>query len=155
MAAEKEKAVVVNRKARHDYEIIDSLEAGIALNGTEVKAIREGRVSLADAYAKFRRGELWIIGMHISPYTKAVTQSHDPLRDRKLLLHRLELKKLLRQVEEKGVTLIPLKVYFNRHLVKVEIGLARGKKQYDKRQVIAERDQKRDLDRLKKNFRKT
>ncbi|MBN2425222.1 MAG: SsrA-binding protein SmpB [Calditrichaceae bacterium] len=144
------KIVASNRKARHDYEIINSMEAGMVLQGTEVKAVREGRVNLTDSYARFRKGELWLIGLHISPYTKSAVQNHDPLRDRKLLLHKQELKKLFRQVEEKGVTLIPLKVYLKRHLVKIEIGLGRGKRKYDKRAAIAERDSKRDLERLKK-----
>lgn len=150
MAGEGIKVVASNRKARHNYEIINSVEAGLALQGTEVKAVREGRVNLTDTYARFRKGELWLIGLHISPYTKSAIQNHEPLRDRKLLLHKQELHKLFRQVEEKGVTLIPLKVYLKRHLVKVELGLGRGKRKYDKRAAIAERDSKRDLDRLKK-----
>ena len=151
MAEKQGRVVVTNRKARHDYEIIDTYEAGIALKGAEVKSIRDGKVSLVDAYARFRRGELWLIGMRIAPYANAVYEPLDPLRDRKLLLHKRELRKLFRQVEEKGVTLIPLKIYFSRHLVKVQIGLGRGKRQYDKRAAIAERDQKREMDRLKKN----
>ncbi len=149
--AEAVKIVAKNKKAWHDYEIVHTYEAGIALQGTEVKAVREGKVSLAEAYARFRKGELWIIGMHIAPYTKAAIENHDPVRDRKLLLHRRELKKLQRQTADKGITLIPLKVYFKRHLVKIEIGLARGKRQYDKRAAIAERDQKREMDRQKKH----
>lgn len=139
-----------NRKARHEYEIIASYEAGIVLKGTEVKAVREGKVNLSDAYARFRQGELWLIGMHISPYTKSDVENHDPLRDRKLLLKGRELKKLFRQVEEKGVSLIPLKVYIKGHLVKIDLGLGRGKRKYDKRAAIAERDQKRDMDRQRK-----
>ncbi|HGY57081.1 MAG TPA: SsrA-binding protein SmpB [Caldithrix abyssi] len=150
MAEEKIRIVTSNKKARHDYHIIRSIEAGIALKGTEVKSVREGKVSLSEAYARFIKGELWIVGMHIAPYLKSSFVNHDPARTRKLLLHRSELKKLARQVEEKGVTLVPLKVYFKRHLVKVEIGLARGKRQYDKRAAIAERDMKRDMDRKTK-----
>jgi len=150
MDENKSRVLSSNRKARHEYEIIDSYEAGLVLKGSEVKALREGRVSLNEAYARFIKGELWLIGMHIAPYTKAAMENHDPLRDRKLLLHTRELKKLFRQVEEKGVTLIPLKVYFKKHLVKVEIGLARGKRKYDKRAAIAEREQKREMDRQKK-----
>ncbi len=150
MAEDKIRVVTTNKKARHDYHIIRSIEAGIALKGTEVKSVREGKVSLSEAYARFIKGELWIIGMHIAPYLKSDFVNHDPVRNRKLLLHRSELKKLIRQVEEKGVTLVPLKVYFKRHLVKVEIGLARGKRQYDKRAAIAERDMKRDMDRRTK-----
>jgi SsrA-binding protein len=150
MNKENEKVVTTNRKARHDYEIIDSMEAGIVLLGSEIKAIRESRVNLTDTYARFKQGELWLIGMHISPYTKAAMENHEPLRDRKLLMHKQELKRLNRQVEEKGVTLIPLKIYFRKHLVKVELGLARGKRKYDKRAAIAERDVKRDMDRQTK-----
>ncbi len=147
------RVVANNRKARHDYHIIDSVEAGIVLRGSEVKSVREGKVNLKDAYARFKNGELWLIGMHISPYSQATFEMQDPLRTRKLLLHKRELKRLQRYVEEKGVTLIPLKVYFKKHLVKIELGIARGKKQYDKRASIAERDQKRELERmLKRNF---
>lgn len=153
MAENKNKIAATNRKARHDYEIIGNIEAGIVLKGTEVKAVREGRINLTDAYARFKKGELWLIGMHISPYTKSAIENHDPLRDRKLLLHKRELKKLFRQTEEKGVTLVPLRVYFNRHLIKVDLGIARGKRKYDKRAAIAERDQKRELDRQKKMYR--
>ncbi len=151
MAGERIKIVVTNRKARHDYEIVDSYEAGLVLQGSEVKAVREGRVNLTDAYARFIKGELWVVGMHISPYTKAVAEPHDPLRMRKLLLHRRELKKLYRGIQEKGFTLIPLKVYLKNHLIKLELGLGRGKRKYDKRAAIAERDQKRELDRARKN----
>ncbi len=147
------RVVTNNRKARHDYHIIDSIEVGIVLKGSEVKSIREGRVNLKDSYARFKKGELWLIGMHISPYPQANFEQPDPLRDRKLLLHKRELKKLQRQVEEKGVTLVPLKLYFKKHLVKLELGVARGKKQYDKRAAIAERDQKRDLERMQKYFK--
>lgn len=153
MAEDKNKVITTNRKARHDYEIIDTIETGIILLGTEVKAAREGKINLTDAYARIKKQELWLIGMHISPYSKSDKENHDPLRDRKLLVHRLQVKRLNRQVEEKGVTLIPLRIYFNRHLIKVELGLARGKRKYDKRAAIAERDQKRDLDRLNKSFR--
>ena len=139
-----------NRKARHEYEIIGSYEAGIVLKGTEVKSVREGKVNLSDAYARFRKGELWLIGLHISPYSKSDVENHEPLRDRKLLLHSRELKKLYRQVEEKGVSLIPLKIYIKGHLVKVDLGLGRGKRKYDKRAAIAERDQKREMDRQRK-----
>ncbi len=150
MAGERIKIVVTNRKARHDYEIVDSYEAGLVLLGSEVKAVREGRVNLTDAYARFIKGELWVVGMHISPYTKAVAEPHDPLRMRKLLLHQRELKKLYRGIQEKGFTLIPLKVYLKNHLIKLELGLGRGKRKYDKRAAIAERDQKRELDRARK-----
>lgn len=145
------KTIVNNRKARYDYEIITSIEAGIVLLGTEVKSLRDGKANLADCYARIRAGELWILGMHIAPYAKSAAANHDPMRDRKLLVSKLELKKLRRQIEEKGVTLVPVKLYFKDHLVKVEIALARGKKKYDKRAAIAERDMKRDLDRSSKD----
>lgn len=144
------RVVTNNKKARHDYHIIDTIEAGIALKGSEVKSIREGKVNLQDAYARFKKGELWLIGMHISPYKQAAFEQPDPRRDRKLLLHKRELKRLFRKTEEKGVTIVPLKIYLKKHLVKVELGIARGKKLYDKRAAIAERDQKREIDRLKK-----
>jgi SsrA-binding protein len=151
MVEQEQKIITTNRKARHDYEIIDSLEVGIVLVGTEVKAIREGKVNLKDSYARIRDGELWLIGTHISPYSKSDSESHDPLQERKLLVNRKDLKKLNRQIEEKGVTLIPLKMYFKRHLIKLELGLARGKRKYDKRAAIAERDMKRDMERQNKS----
>jgi len=150
MTKDNQNIAATNRKARYDYTIINSVEAGIVLTGTEVKSIRDGKVNLTDAYARFKNGELWLTGMHISPFIKSTVENHEPLRERKLLLHRSELKKLFRQVEEKGVTLLPLKVYFNRHLVKIELGLAKGKRKYDKRVAIAEKDQKRDLERQRK-----
>lgn len=150
MPEAKFKIVTNNRKARHDYEIVDNYEAGIVLVGTEVKAIREGRVNLTDAYARFIKNELWLIGAHISPYTKAAMETHDPLRNRKLLLHQSELKKIHRQIQEKGLTVVALKVILKGHLVKIDLGLARGKRKYDKRATIAERDQKRDMERIEK-----
>lgn len=150
MAESNIKIVTNNRKARHDYEIVDNYEAGLVLQGTEVKAIRESRVNLTDSYARFIQGELWLVGMHISPYTKSDVESHDPLRNRKLLLHQRELKKIHRQIQEKGLTVVPLKVYLKGHLIKIDLGLARGKRQYDKRVSIAERDQKRDQERAQK-----
>ena len=142
--------IVNNRKARHDYEIINTIETGIVLLGTEVKSLRNGKANLTDAYARIKNDELWLIGLHVSPYNMSTVSNHEPMRDRKLLVSRLELKKLRRQIEEKGVTLIPLKLYFKSHLVKVQIALARGKKKYDKRAAIAERDMKRDLERNNK-----
>ena len=149
----KEKTVVTNRKARFNYEIVDSLEAGLVLSGSEVKSIRQGRASLKDAYARIKDGEVWLIGMHISPYQYSSYEAPDPLRDRKLLLNRHEIKRLGRQVEEKGFTLIPLRLYFKGHLAKVELGLARGKRQYDKKEDIARRDAQRDLEREQKQFK--
>ena len=148
-----EKSVVTNRKARHEYEIIDRIEAGLVLHGTEVKSLRAGRANLGDAYAKVIKGEIWIIGMHISPYKQATFQNHDPLRDRKLLLHRKEIKKLARRVEEKGFTLIPLRLYFKNNIAKLELGLARGKRQYDKKVAIAQRDAKREMEKEQKKIK--
>lgn len=148
--SESVKIISNNRKARYEYTIVSNYEAGLVLQGTEVKALREGKANLTDAYARFINGELWLIGMHISPFSKSAVENHDPLRNRKLLLHRQELKKIQRQIQEKGVTLVPLRVYLKKHLVKVDLGLARGKRQYDKRAAIAERDQKRDMDRMRK-----
>lgn len=148
-----DKTVVSNRKARHEYEIVDQIEAGLVLKGSEVKSLRAGRANLADAYARVIKGEIWVISMHISPYKEATDQNHEPLRERKLLLHRSEIKKLARRVEEKGFTLIPLRVYFKSNRAKVEIGIARGKRQYDKKTTIAERDARRDLEREQKKFK--
>lgn len=144
---------ITNRKARHDYEIIESIEAGLVLIGSEVKSLRKGKASLRDAYGRVIKGEIWIIGMHISQYEKSTYQDLDPLRNRKLLLHKNEIKKLTRRIEEKGLTLIPLRIYFNNNKAKVEIGIARGKRQYDKKEEIARRDAKRDMDREQKKFK--
>jgi len=147
------KNIVTNRKARHDYEITDSIEAGLVLQGSEVKSLRDGKANISDAYARFRQGELWLIGMHITPYKQATFEITEPLRDRKLLLHKLELKRLSRKIEEKGFTLIPLKLYFKNNIAKVELGLARGKRRYDKKADIAQRDAKRDMEREQKKFK--
>jgi len=142
------KLVAQNRKARHDYHILDTWEAGIVLQGTEVKSLREGKVSMRDSHARIINGELILFHLHIGEYSKGSYANHEPLRPRKLLLHKREIRKLTGKVEEKGLTLIPLKIYFNeRGLAKVQIGLARGKKLYDKRKDIAERDVKRDMER--------
>jgi SsrA-binding protein len=148
-----EKNVVTNRKARHEYEIIDRIEAGIVLIGSEVKSLRAGKANLGDAYGRVKDNEVWIVDMHISPYDKAAMQPPDPLRERKLLLHRNEIKRLARRMQEKGYTLIPLRVYFKNNLVKLELGIARGKRKYDKKAAIAERDAKRDIDREQKQFK--
>ena len=148
-----EKVVVTNRKARYEYEIIDSVEAGLVLVGSEVKSIRSARVNLSDAYARVIKGEIWVIGMHISPYMEATSQNHDPLRERKLLLHRNEIKKLSRRVQEKGFTLIPLRIYFKNNKAKLELGVARGKRQYDKKVSIAQKDAKREMEREQKKFK--
>ncbi len=147
------KVIAVNRKARHNYEIASSLEVGLVLQGSEVKSMRAGKASLVDAYGRIRNGELWVIGMHIAQYKEATFANHDPIRERKLLLHKQEIKKIKRRVEEKGVTLIPLKLYFKNNIAKIELGIARGKRKYDKKVTIAERDVKRDLQREQKQFK--
>jgi SsrA-binding protein len=141
----KEKVVVTNRKALHDYFIIETFETGIALRGTEVKSLRLGTANLQDGYAAIRNGEVWLEGMHISPFEKGNINNHDPKRHRKLLLHKQEIKRLVGKISEKGLTLVPLKVYFKNNIVKVELGLARGKKSYDKREAIAKREIERQL----------
>jgi SsrA-binding protein len=142
-----EKTVALNRKARRDYEILESVEAGMALKGTEVKSLREGRVNLKDSYAKVLDGEVFLVNAHISPYSHGNIQNHDPLRNRKLLLHRQQIRRLTGKAEEKGLTLIPLKVYFARGRAKVELGLARGKREYEKRETIKRRDAEREMER--------
>ncbi|MGC9525078.1 MAG: SsrA-binding protein SmpB [Limnospira sp.] len=147
------KVVTDNRKARYLYEILDTYEAGIELKGTEVKSIRAGRVNLQDGYALLRGGEVWLINVHISPYENTGTFfNHDPRRTRKLLLHRREINKLIGQVEQKGLTLVPLKLYLKRGRVKVVIGLARGKKLHDKRETVRRRDDERSMRRAMKQF---
>ena len=141
------KQITANKKAWHDYFVEDRYECGIELFGTEVKSIRQGTVSLKDSYCIFKDGELFVKGMHISPYEKGNIFNKDPLRVRKLLLHKGEINKLLGKMKEKGIAVIPLKVYFKGSLVKIEIGLAKGKKLYDKRQDIAKKDQQREASR--------
>lgn len=136
-----------NKKAFHDYFIEDTFETGISLAGTEVKSLRMGKCSIKEAFVRIEKGEVYIYVMHISPYEKGNIFNKDPLRVRKLLLHRYEINKLEGKLKEKGLTLVPLKVYFKDSLVKVEIGLARGKKLYDKRQDIAKKDQRREAER--------
>jgi SsrA-binding protein len=146
------KTIATNRRARHEYAIIETIEAGIALRGTEVKALREGNVNLRDTYASVDHGEVILHGMHISSYSHTSDRRLHPRRDRKLLLNKQQIKRLAGKVKEKGLTLIPLKVYFNdKGLAKVEIGLAKGKKIYDKRRDIAERDAQRDIQRALKD----
>jgi SsrA-binding protein len=142
--------ITVNRRAFHDYHIDDRFEAGIALVGSEVKSLRDGRANLSDAYARFIGEELWLIGAHVSPYGPASLFGHDPKRDRKLLMHRRELDRLAGKVNEKGFTLVPLRLYWKEGRAKVEIGLARGKKQYDKRHAIKERDERREMERARR-----
>ena len=142
-----DKTVASNRRARHDYTILATLEAGIVLTGSEIKSIRAGRVSLQESYAVIERGEAWLVGAHIASYPMAGYADHEPTRLRKLLLHKKEIRELAHDVRAKGVTLVPLRLYLSNGRAKVEIGVARGKKQYDKREAIRERDTKRDLER--------
>ena len=144
------KIITQNRKARHDYHILERWEAGIALQGTEVKSLRAGKANLKDSYARIQNGEVFLFNCHISPYEKGGYANHDPLRTRKLLLHKREIRKLTGRVEEKGFTLVALKMYFNAGKAKVELGLARGKKQYDRRADIAKRDAQREIERTVK-----
>jgi SsrA-binding protein len=139
------KLIVSNRKARHEYHILETWEAGIALQGTEVKALREGKANLQDAFARFDGGELWLYNLHISPYDPGNRFNHDPLRRRKLLLHRREMRKLIGQVEQKGLTLVPLDLHFSHGLAKVNLALGKGKKLHDKREDVKAREAKRDI----------
>ena len=141
------KVLGVNRKARFNYSIEESFECGLVLVGTEVKSIKDGRISFADSYAQVENDELWLIALHITPYAFGNRANHDPLRKRKLLVHRKEIKRLDRITHEKGLTLVPLKFYLKRGLVKCELGIAKGKKLFDKRDDIRKRDQKRELER--------
>lgn len=141
------KILAKNRKARFNYTIEDSVECGIVLEGTEVKSFRAGNISFPDAFAEIREGEVWLIGLHVTPYVYSSIFNHDPDRPKKLLLHREEIKRLARKVDEKGFTLVPLEFYLKNGIIKVEIGICRGKKVFDKRADIRERDVKRDLQR--------
>ena len=145
------KKIAVNKKARHDYFIISSHEAGIALQGTEVKSIRDHRLNFLDSYARVNNDELWLIGLHISPYEKGNIHNHEPLRPRKLLMHTREIKRLKKSTQEKGLTIIPLSIYLKNGKVKVELALAKGKRLYDKRQDTAARDARREMDRARKS----
>ena len=147
MTQQQIKVIANNRKARHDYHIEDSLEAGLVLTGSEIKSIRAGQVNLRDSYGTVRDEELWLVNAHIAPYKQATHTNHEPKRDRKLLLHRREINRLIGKLQEKGLTLVPLKLYLKNGRAKVEMGLARGKRQYDKRQSLRERDDRRQIDR--------
>jgi SsrA-binding protein len=142
-----DKVISTNRKARHDYHVEETYEAGIVLTGTEVKSVRGTRVNLKDSFAKVENGEIFLYNMHISPYEPGNRFNHDPLRVRKLLMRKIEINRLAGKIKEKGYAIVPLKIYLTRGLVKIELGLARGKKQYDKRHDIAERDSKREMER--------
>ena len=147
MAKDSVKLIANNKKAYHEYFIEEKYEAGISLAGTEVKSIRQGKCSIKESYVAIEKGEVWIHGMHISPYEKGNIFNKDPLRSRKLLMHGYEINKLIGKIKEKGYTLMPLQVYLKGSLVKVEIGLARGKKLYDKREDIQKKDQRREAER--------
>ena len=142
-----EKLIVDNRRARHDYHLLDRVEAGLVLTGTEVKSLRDGRASLQQAYAEVRDGEAWLVGAHISVYDQGSRENHDPDRDRKLLLHRKEVDSLAGKVRERGFTLVPTKLYWRNGRAKVELAVARGKELHDKRRDIARRDAQRDIER--------
>lgn len=148
------KIVTENRKARHDFHLLEEFEAGMVLRGTEVKSLRQGRANLKDSYGRFNnQGELYIFQMHISPYTHAHLDNHEPERPRKLLLHKSELRRLYGKLREKGLTLVPLRVYFKKGKAKVSIAIAKGKRQYDKRDSIKEREVRREMDRAMKKDR--
>jgi SsrA-binding protein len=151
MAEPPQRVSISNRKARHDYFIIETFEAGIVLKGTEVKSLRQGNANLQDSYAELRSGEVWLEGMHINPYEHGNINNHEPRRKRKLLLQRKQIRKLLGGLKEKGLTLVPLSVYFKGPYAKVELALARGKKSYDKREAIAKRESDRNIARLKRS----
>ncbi len=153
MAETEQRLIVSNRKARHNYQILEVLETGIVLKGTEVKSLRSRNANLQDSYAMFRNGELWLHGLHISPYEHGNINNHDPLRTRKLLITKKERRKLFARMSEEGLTLVPLSMYFKGPFAKVELAVARGKKSYDKREAIAKRDAQRTISRtLRRNY---
>ncbi len=141
------KVVATNRKARHDYFLLDTYEAGMVLQGSEIKSIRAGQISLKEAYVRVDGEQAWLINAHIAPYDPASRENHDPVRDKKLLLHKKEIQKLWNEVRQKNVTIIPIRVYLRNGRAKVEIALAKGKRHYDKRQAIKKRDSQREIDR--------
>jgi SsrA-binding protein len=144
--ASEDRVVATNRRARHEYEILETLEAGLVLRGTEVKSLRNGQVNFKDSYVTVRNGEPWLLGCHVSPYSHGTDANHDPERDRKLLLHRREITRLIGKISEKGLTVVPLKLYFKQGRIKIEIGLARGKKLHDKRATLRERETRREME---------
>src|SRR2546421_7533091 len=153
MARKDEHLIVDNRRARHDYHLLERVEAGLVLTGSEVKSLRDGRASLQQAYADVRDGEAWLVGLHIDTYDQAGVQNHEPERDRKLLLHRRELESLYGKVRERGLTLVPVRLYFKNGRAKVELALGRGKEQRDKRRDIAKREADRQIQRALKSRR--
>jgi SsrA-binding protein len=144
--ASEDRVVATNRRARHEYEILETFEAGLVLRGTEVKSLRDGQVNFKDSYATIRNGEAWLRGCHISPYSHGTDANHEPERDRKLLLHKREITRIVGKTAEKGLTVVPLKIYFKGGRIKIEIGLARGKKLHDKRATLRERETKREME---------
>jgi SsrA-binding protein len=150
----RDRAIATNRRARHEYAILETYEAGVVLRGTEVKSLRAGLVNFKDSYATVRNGEVWWLGCHINPYSHGTDANHDPERDRKLLLHSKEISKLSGKVAERGLTLIPLKLYFKSGRAKLELGLGRGKKLHDKRSTLREREVKREMDRAARDVRR-
>jgi SsrA-binding protein len=148
MPKSEDKSIAQNRKARHNYDFLEKYETGIVLAGTEVKSLREGRVNFKDSYAALRNNEVWLYGMHISPYSHGNIYNHNPERDRKLLLHRNEIRRLIGKTKDTGLTLVPLQLYFKNGKVKVELALAKGKKQFDKREAIAKREAERETKRI-------
>ncbi len=153
MGEDGKQVVATNRKARHEYEILETFEAGLVLRGPEVKSLREGKVGFQDAYARLEGGEVWLHSLHIPPYDPASRFNEDPLRSRKLLLHRHEIRRLVGKVEEKGLTLIPLQIYFRRGFAKVALALARGRKTYDKREKLKRRTQEEEARRAMEPYR--
>jgi SsrA-binding protein len=147
------KTLAVNRKARFEYEVLETVEAGLVLLGTEIKAMREGRASIADAYVRPEGGELWLMNAHIGQYSAGNVSNHDPTRPRKVLLHKSQMARLSKQVAERGLTLVPLRLYVKRHMAKIEVALVRGRRQYDKRQVMIERDRRREAEEAVKRAR--
>ena len=148
-----DKPLAQNKKARHDYNILSTVEAGIVLTGPEIKSVRASRITLKDGFAQIRNGEAWLMNVHISPYDHGNIFNHDPLRNRKLLLHKKEIQRLVGETSNKGITLVPLKVYIKNGFAKVLLGVAKGKHDYDKRETIKRRDQEREIRRTLKNFR--
>jgi SsrA-binding protein len=145
-----ERIAISNRKARHDFEILDTFETGIVLKGSEVKALRQGKANLQDSYGVVKQGEVWLLNMHINPFEQANQFNHDPLRTRKLLLHKSEIRKLIGKTTEKGLTLVPLKLYFKSGVAKVQLALCKGKRDYDRREDIKKRDVEREM---RRNFK--
>ena len=149
-----DRSIAVNRRARHLYEVLETVEAGLVLRGTEVKSLRAGQINFKDSYATMRSGEGWLLGCHISPYSHGTDANHSPERDRKLLLHRREIARLSAKIAERGLTIVPLRLYFKDGRVKVELGLARGRKLHDKRAALREREVQREMDKAARGARR-